>query len=58
MQLKDERTVREEAELTFDHIHEMEREIERLNNELTERTDYESEAYHGIIDKVPNGRRQ
>lgn len=52
MQLKDERTVREEAELAFDHIHEMEREIERLNNELTERTDYESEAYHGIIDKV------
>ena len=52
MQLKDERTVREEAELAFDHIHEMEREIERLNNELAERTDYESEAYHGIIDKV------
>lgn len=52
MQLKDEKTVREEAELAFDHIHEMEREIERLNNELTERTDYESEAYHGIIDKV------
>ena len=52
MQLKDERTVHEEAELAFDHIHEMEREIERLNNELAERTDYESEAYHGIIDKV------
>ena len=28
MQLKDSRTVREEAELAFDHIHEMERDIE------------------------------
>lgn len=52
MQLKDERTVREEAERAFDFIHEMEREIEKLNNELAERTDYESEAYHKIIEKV------
>ncbi len=51
MQLKDERTVREEAELAFGHIHEMEREIEQLNLELAERTDYESEAYQKIIEK-------
>ena len=51
MQLKDERTVREEAELAFGHIHEMEREIEQLNLELAERTDYESEAYHKIIER-------
>ena len=52
MQLKDTRTVREEAELAFEQIHEMEREINRLNGELAERTDYESEAYHKIIDQV------
>lgn len=52
MQLKDIRTVREEAEMTFDHIHDMEREINLLNEQLAERTDYESEAYHKIIDKV------
>lgn len=52
MQLKDTRTVCEEAELAFDHIHDMEREINALNEQLAERTDYESEAYHKIIDKV------
>lgn len=52
MQLKDTRTVREEAGLAFDHIHDMEREINALNEQLAERTDYESEAYHKIIDKV------
>lgn len=52
MQLKDIQTVREEAEMAFDHIHDMEREINLLNEQLAERTDYESEAYHKIIDKV------
>ena len=52
MQLKDIRAVREEAEMAFDHIHDMEREINLLNEQLAERTDYESEAYHKIIDKV------
>ena len=52
MQLKDIWTVREEAEMAFDHIHDMEREINLLNEQLAERTDYESEAYHKIIDKV------
>lgn len=52
MQLKDIRTVREEAEMAFDHIHDMEREINLLNEQLAERADYESEAYHKIIDKV------
>lgn len=52
MQLSDAHTVREEAELAFAHIREMEREIERLNLSLAERTDYESEAYHALIEKV------
>lgn len=52
MQLSDAHTVREEAELAFAHIREMEREIERLNLALAERTDYESESYHALIEKV------
>lgn len=52
MQLVDSRTVREEAECAFEHIREMEQEINRLNIQLAERTDYESEAYQKIIDRV------
>lgn len=44
-------TVREEAESAFSHIREMESEIDRLNRQLAERTDYESEAYRQIIEK-------
>lgn len=52
MQLSDTHTVREEAELAFDHIRKMEQDIERLNQELAERTDYESDAYHQLIERV------
>lgn len=52
MILADSRTVREEAEQAFEHIHIMERELENLNLQLAERTDYESEAYQKIIDRV------
>ena len=52
MQLTDSRTVREEAEQAFGHIQKMEKEIERLNLELAERTDYETESYQKLIDKV------
>ena len=52
MELSDSRTVLEEASLAFDHVMQKEAEIERLNSELAERTDYESEAYHKLIDKV------
>ena len=52
MKVADGCTVKEETERAFEHIHELEKEIERLNNELGERTDYESESYHNLIDKV------
>jgi len=52
MNLTDERTVLEEASLSFEHIQKMESDIELLNQKLAERTDYESEEYHKIIDKV------
>ena len=50
MILTDERTVRQEAEQAFEHITEMKQELDRLNNELAERTDYESEAYMALIE--------
>ena len=50
MKLKDGRTVFQEAETAFEHIHEMEQEIERLNNELALRDDYESAEYHQLIE--------
>ena len=49
---EDGRTVFEEASMAFSHLKEMEREIEVLNNELATRTDYESEDYMALIEKV------
>jgi ATP-binding cassette subfamily F protein 3 len=46
------RTVFEEACLAFEHLFEIEREIESINNELTVRTDYDSDEYMGLIEKV------
>ena len=51
MILNDERTVREEAELAFEHITEINDELTRLNNQLAERTDYESETYMSLVER-------
>ncbi len=45
-------TVFEEASKAFRQIFEMRDEMDRLNNELETRTDYESDAYMNIISKV------
>lgn len=49
---ENERTVREEASQAFAHLFEMEAEIETLNNELSTRTDYESDSYYELIERV------
>ena len=51
MVLSDERTVMQEAELAFEHIFEMQADIERMNQQLAERTDYDSEEYQKLIDR-------
>lgn len=51
MVLSDERTVMQEAELAFEHIFEMQADIERMNCELAERTDYDSPEYQKLIDR-------
>lgn len=52
MILDDSRTVMEEASLAFEHLQQMDEELNRLHNEMAERTDYESDAYHKIIEKA------
>lgn len=49
---EDNCTVFEEAAKAFKHVFEMRDEMERLNTELETRTDYESDAYMTIIEKV------
>lgn len=51
MVLSDSRTVMEEAEQAFEHISELQASIEQMNNQLAERTDYESEEYQALIEK-------
>lgn len=50
--LEDNRTVFEEASLAFSEVQEMEAKINELNQELTTRTDYESESYMQLIEQV------
>ena len=51
MKLADTRTVRQETETAFENLHNLQAEVERLNNMLVERTDYESDEYHALIDR-------
>lgn len=46
------RTVFDETAQAFAHIHNLEKEIEQLNEELTIRTDYESDDYMQLIERV------
>ena len=51
MALSDTRTVMEEAEQAFEHISELQAAIEQMNEQLAERTDYESVEYQTLIEK-------
>lgn len=46
------RTVFEETSQAFAHLFEMEAKINRMNDELATRTDYESESYYALIEQV------
>ena len=58
MQLSDTRTVMQEAEQAFAHIFEMQQRVERMNEELAERTDYDSEEYEELIERVATATEQ
>ena len=52
MNHEDGRTVKEEALTAFVEVIQLEKEIAKINNEIAERTDYESEAYMKLINRL------
>lgn len=54
MVITDERTVVEEVRTVFGHLDEMKSRLKCLNSRLAESTDYDSEEYAELIDKISN----
>lgn len=52
MELNDKRTVAEEVRQAFSHIDKMHEQIDEINASLIERTDYESDNYQKLIDRL------
>ena len=52
MTISDTATVRDEVRKAFSHVDEMHARLDRLNAELAERTDYESDAYQRLIENI------
>ncbi|MDD2962224.1 MAG: ABC-F family ATP-binding cassette domain-containing protein [Muribaculaceae bacterium] len=52
MILNDHQSVIKEVRCAFDHIDKLQKELDDANAALLERTDYESEEYHKLIDKM------
>ena len=50
MILQDDTTVKDEARKAFANVNEMQRRVDDLNRQLTERTDYESEDYARLVE--------
>lgn len=48
----DGRTVLEEAETAFNALFELQKEIDKIGIQLSERTDYESDSYHKLIETL------
>ena len=51
MNLQDDTTVREEAQKAFSYIREMKGRIDQMNQQLAERTDYESDDYLALVER-------
>lgn len=51
MNLQDSTTVRQEAQKAFANISELEARVKRLEREMAERTDYESQSYMELVDR-------
>lgn len=51
MVLSDNKTVRQEAELAFAEVHAMQKYLDELNNQLAERTDYDTPEYLELVDR-------
>jgi len=58
MVLTDSMTVKQETEKAFSNTIRMEDQLEKLNQELADRTDYESEEYNDLIEKMTDLNEQ
>lgn len=52
MKLCDTTTVMEEVSQAFSHLDKMHAELDKMTKELQDRTDYESDSYHRLIDRM------
>ncbi len=52
MQLSDSVTLMQEASKAFAHLDQMRDHLEQLNNELAARTDYQSQEYSALIERI------
>ena len=52
MVLSDTQTLKEEVKKAFEHVNKINARVDELNAELLNRTDYESEEYHNLIDRL------
>ena len=52
MRLVDEGTLRQEAAKAFEHVKELDREIDKINHEISARTDYDSDEYQSLIERL------
>ena len=58
MEHNEDATVLEEAQSAFAVYQELEAEVERISNDIAERTDYESDAYARLIDRLGEANDQ
>ncbi|MBO6013216.1 MAG: ABC-F family ATP-binding cassette domain-containing protein [Bacteroidales bacterium] len=58
MNLTDSMTVRQETEKAYANMMQMEEHLAALNQELADRTDYESESYQDLIEKMTDLNEQ
>lgn len=52
MEVSDTLTVVEEVRKAFSHLKDMQQRLDALNAQLAERTDYDSDEYHALIDRM------
>ncbi|MEG0253253.1 MAG: ABC-F family ATP-binding cassette domain-containing protein, partial [Muribaculaceae bacterium] len=52
MVLADKHTLIEDVRSAFDHINKLQRDLDSVNAQLLSRTDYDSEDYHKLIDRM------
>ena len=52
MRLVDDCTLREETAKAFDHVKELDREIDAINQEIASRTDYDSDDYQALLERL------